>query len=242
MSSRCLISVPPDIEMRDSNQIITERIQEFLKEIPAGVTVLAAAKQRTIPEIQSAIEAGITNIGHNYVQEGQEMAAALGNQAKWHMIGHLQKNKARAALEIFDMLQTVDSIKLARIIQRLCDEKSIVYPVLIEINSAEEPQKNGLLPGEVDKFLDQMQELDNISVQGLLTMGPFVADPEEIRPFFRKTRQIFDRLASRTYPNIKMKYLSMGMSSSYQVAIQEGANMIRIGTALFGERAKNDQP
>ena len=164
------------------------------------------------------------------------MAAALGKQVKWHMIGHLQKNKARPALSTFDMLQTLDSIKLARIIQQYCQQLSITYPVLIEINSAEEPQKNGVLPGDVDAFLDQIAAFDRISVEGLLSMGPLVENPEEIRPYFQITRRIFDRLASSASPNLHMKYLSMGMSSSYRAAIQEGANMIRIGTVLFGER------
>ena len=134
------------------------------------------------------------------------------------------------------MIQTLDSIRLAEAIQNQCEELDITYPVLIEINSAEERKKSGVMPGDLDVFIEQVSQMNRIQIKGLLSMGPLVPDPEEIRPFFRLTRKIFDDLHSQKSNNLRMEYLSMGMSNSYQVAIQEGANMVRIGTALFGER------
>ncbi len=213
-----------------------DRTKELLASIPGDVTVLAAAKQRSIEEVATVVKAGIRYVGHNYVQEGLAMVSAIGNVVQWHLIGHLQRNKARIALSTFDMIQTVDSIRLAAAIQNQCEELDITYPVLIEINSAEEPQKNGVMPGDLDAFLNQVSQMNRILIKGLLSMGPFVSDPEEIRPFFRLTRKIYDGLHRQKSNNLRMEFLSMGMSNSYEVAIQEGANMIRIGTTLFGER------
>jgi len=222
--------------MDDSLDNLYERTKEFLASIPGDVTVLAAAKQRTIEEVATAVKAGIRYVGHNYVQEGQAMVSAVGNEVQWHLIGHLQRNKARVALTTFDMIQTLDSIRLAAAIQNQCEELDITYPVLIEINSAEEAQKSGVMPGDLEAFLEQVSKMDRIMIKGLLTMGPFISDPEEIRPFFRLTRKIYDGLHKQKSNNLRMEFLSMGMSNSYEAAIQEGANMIRIGTTLFGER------
>ncbi len=222
--------------MDDSLDNLYERTKEFLASIPGDVTVLAAAKQRTIEEVATVVKAGIRYVGHNYVQEGQAMVSAIGNEVQWHLIGHLQRNKARVALTTFDMIQTLDSIRLAAAIQNQCEELDITYPVLIEINSAEEAQKSGVMPGDLEAFLEQVSKMDRILIKGLLTMGPFISDPEEIRPFFRLTRKIYDGLHKQKSNNLRMEFLSMGMSNSYEAAIQEGANMIRIGTTLFGER------
>jgi PLP dependent protein len=222
--------------MDDSLSRLYDRTKALLASIPGDVTVLAAAKQRTIEEVDTAVKAGIHFVGHNYVQEGQAMVSAIGNAVQWHLIGHLQRNKARIAMTTFDMIQTLDSIRLAEAIQNQCEELEITYPVLIEINSAEEPQKSGVMPGDLDAFIEHVSQMNRIQIKGLLSMGPLVPDAEEIRPFFRLTRKIYDDLHRQQSNNLRMEYLSMGMSNSYQVAIQEGANMVRIGTALFGER------
>jgi pyridoxal phosphate enzyme (YggS family) len=215
---------------------IKESVARILKTIPEDVQLIAAAKTRTLEEVEAAIQAGVTHIGYNYVQEALPIIQAIGNKATWHMIGHLQRNKAKLAVQHFDMIETVDSWRLAQALDRRCADIGKRIPVLIEINSGLEDTKTGLLPEEVDELVVQMSLLENIRLEGLMTMGPSYGDPEESRPYFKATRLVFERLGARKLPNINMRYLSMGMSNSYQIAIEEGANIIRIGTKLFGER------
>jgi len=198
---------------------------------------VAAAKTRTPDEILEAIEAGIALVGHNYVQEAEASVAAMGQRAKWHMIGHLQSNKAAKATRIFDLIETVDSLKLARAIDKACRSMDRIMPILIEINSGEEPQKAGVMPQDAIPLIQQIAALENIRIMGLMTMGPFSGDPENSRPYFQKTRSIFEEVAKANIPRVEMGFLSMGMSNSYQVAVEEGANMVRIGTKIFGERS-----
>ena len=216
--------------------MIKENIKKILEELPAGVQLVAAAKTRTVAEILKAIQAGLTIIGHNYVQEAERAFEAIGPEAKWHMIGHLQSNKAKKAVRIFDMIETVDSLKLAKAIDKACQNINKSMPILIEINSGEEPQKAGVIPSNAVSLVKEISELENVQIMGLMTMGPFSGDPEYARPYFQKTRQIFDDIEQANLPGIEMKYLSMGMSNSYRVALEEGANLVRIGTRIFGER------
>lgn len=198
--------------------------------------LVAAAKSRTPAEIQMAIEAGVKIIGENYVQEAQAAFRVIGNRAGWHFIGHLQKNKAKKAIEIFDMIETVDSYSLAQELDRRCQSKSKVMPILIEINSGRESQKFGVLPEETEIFIRKIASFKGIQVQGLMTMGPLSGNPEEARPYFKETRQTFEFIKNLDISNVEMKYLSMGMTNSFQVAIEEGANIVRIGTLIFGPR------
>lgn len=198
--------------------------------------MLAAAKTRTLEEVEAAIQAGVTDIGYNYVQEALPIIQTIGDRAKWHMIGHLQQNKVKIAVEYFDMIETVDSWRLAQSLDRYCANLQKKMPVLVEVNSGRETNKTGVLPEEVDELVIRMSTLQNIRVEGLMTMGPRFGDPEDSRPYFKATREVFERIAARNLPNITMKFLSMGMSNSYQIAIEEGANIVRIGTKLFGER------
>jgi len=218
--------------------VIEENVRRILAELPPEVTLVAAAKTRAPDEIMRAIAAGITVIGENYVQEAREAYTAIGKRARWHFIGHLQKNKVKGAVEIFDMIETVDSTKLAERINRSCAALGRTMPVLIEINSGREPQKAGVLPEEAEDLLREIATLKQIRVQGLMTMGPRFGDPEEARPYFRETKNLFDRLKKEKLANAEMRLLSMGMSNTYSVAIEEGANMVRIGTGIFGEREK----
>jgi pyridoxal phosphate enzyme (YggS family) len=213
---------------------VRQSVRHILDNIPSDVIVVAAAKGRTLTEVEAVIQAGVTHIGHNYVQDAQLMIPALKDKATWHMIGHLQRNKAKKAVQLFDMLETVDSLHLAKTIDRRCAAIGKVIPILIEINSGEEPSKTGVLPKDVDKLVATISDLKHISIQGLMTMGPRFGNPEDARPFFRETRQTFERLSRNRIPNVEMRYLSMGMSNSYLVAIEEGANIIRIGTKIFG--------
>ena len=199
--------------------------------------MVAAAKGRTVAEAETAMRAGVTVFGHNYLQEAEPMIAVLGDRAKWHLIGHLQKNKVKKAVGLFDMIETVDSWALAEQIERRCAAIHKTMPVLVEVNSGREPAKSGALPEEVEDLIRRMAALPHLSIQGLMTMGPPFGDPEEARTYFRETKRIFDRIAGAGIPNVQMRTLSMGMSNSYEVAIEEGANLVRLGTRLFGPRA-----
>jgi pyridoxal phosphate enzyme (YggS family) len=216
--------------------MIKENVKEILGELPAGIQLVGAAKTRTPEEILEAVEAGLQIIGENYVQEAERAFQVVGNRAKWHMIGHLQRNKAKKAVNVFDMIETVDSMKLAREIDKCCEKIEKIMPVLIEINSGEETQKAGVLPDDAIALIQEMSALEHIKIMGLMTMGPFTGDPEDARPYFIKTRETFKKLKEMNLPNVEMRYLSMGMSNSYKVALEEGATMVRIGTKIFGER------
>jgi pyridoxal phosphate enzyme (YggS family) len=218
-------------------QHILDQVHELLQSLPPSVTLVAAVKERTPQEVDAAIEAGIQHIGHNYVQEAEIMFPHVQRKAVWHMIGHLQRNKVNKALDLFDLVETVDSVRLAETLDRRCAELGKVLPVLIEINSGHEPNKTGVLPEDVDALVEQIAPLKHIQVQGLMTMGPRYGEPEDSRPYFQATRRVFERLKQQNMPNVSMQYLSMGMSNSYLVALQEGANVVRIGTRLFGERS-----
>ncbi|HEY55517.1 MAG TPA: YggS family pyridoxal phosphate-dependent enzyme [Dehalococcoidia bacterium] len=215
---------------------IEQNVQKLLKELPGGVELVAAAKTRTAEEVLAAVEAGIKIIGQNYVQEAEAIYPAVGNKARWHFIGHLQKNKAKKAVKIFDMIETVDSVEIAAEIDKRCALMGKVMPVLVEVNSGQEPQKSGVLPEKAEELVRAISGLPNIKVMGLMTMGPRFGDPEDSRPYFITTRKIFERIKSMAIPNIEMRYLSMGMTNSYRVALEEGANIVRIGNLIFGQR------
>ncbi|PIU50855.1 YggS family pyridoxal phosphate-dependent enzyme [Candidatus Desantisbacteria bacterium CG07_land_8_20_14_0_80_39_15] len=214
--------------------MIKENVQKILSELPEGVELEAAAKGRTSDEILEAIEAGVKIIGENYVQESERPFEKIGKRVQWHCIGHLQKNKVKKAVRLFDMIETVDSFELAQEIYRRCQEIEKTMPVLIEINSARESQKSGVFPENAQALVEKISQFKNIKVTGLMTMGSFLENPEDLRPCFRETREIFEKIKSLNLPGVEIKYLSMGMTSSYKVAIQEGANIVRIGTLIFG--------
>ena len=218
--------------------MIKENVQKILSELPEGVELEAAAKGRCPDEILETIEAGIKIIGENYVQEAERAFRIIGNRARWHFIGHLQKNKVKKAVKIFDMIETVDSLEIAEEINKVCFKGNKIMPVLIEINSGREQQKFGVMPEDTEQLINKLSELINIKVMGLMTMGPMSGDPEDARPYFMETKKIFEEIKTMNMPDIEMKYLSMGMSNSYKVAIEEGANIVRIGSKIFGERAK----
>ena len=216
---------------------IQQNVRQILSEIPANVKVVAAAKSRTAEEVREAIKAGITIIGENYLQESQKTIAEIGTKANWHFIGHIQKNKVKYIVPLFDMVETVDTIELAAIINKISVRHNKTMHVLIEINSAREPQKYGVMPENAKLLIEEICTLENIKIQGLMTMGPFLDDPEGLRIYFRQTKALFDEFKNSKLPNVEMRYLSMGMSDSYLIAIEEGANMVRIGTNIFGPRS-----
>ncbi|MBC7233292.1 MAG: YggS family pyridoxal phosphate-dependent enzyme [Chloroflexi bacterium] len=217
---------------------IANAVKRIRETLPPGVILVAAAKSRTVEEVRAAIRAGVSHVGHNYVQEAAQMIPLIPEPVQWHMIGHLQTNKAKSAVQLFDMIETLDSWRLAQELEKRCAALGKVMPVLIEVNSGREASKTGVLPEEVEQLAWQVSTLPHLRLQGLMTMGPRFGNPEDARPYFRITREIFERLKATHIPNVEMRYLSMGMSNSYLVAIEEGANMVRIGTLLFGERAE----
>ncbi len=227
---------------------IKENYQNIRSEVPSHVKIVVAAKTRTTEEVEELVEAGITDIGENYVQEAEDMIKSLHpttvKKVNWHMIGHLQKNKINKALPIFDVIQTVDSLKLAEDIDKRVKKAGKDFvSILLEINIGSEFTKNGIQPAEyedfegfMEKLVIDISKLSHIHLEGLMTMGPRFDDPEKPRLFFRRTKNIFDSLSKLNLERVNMKYLSMGMTNSYKVAIEEGANLVRIGTAIFGPR------
>lgn len=205
--------------------------------LPDEVTLVVAAKGRAVREVAEVIEAGAAVVGENYVQETEALRAELGDGAdrvKWHLIGHLQRNKVRRALPLFDVIQSVDSVRLARAIS---DRAQRVVQVYVEVNVAGEASKYGVAPEQTRQLVEEISKLESIRVEGLMTMEPYSEDPEGARPYFRRLRRLFEELNSVEPPKVQMRVLSMGMTNSYRVAVEEGANMVRIGTAIFGPRS-----
>ena len=217
--------------------MIAENVRSMLAELPPGVELIAAAKTRTPGEITEAIEAGVRIIGENFVQEAETARAAIGDRVLWHLIGSLQKNKVKKAIRLFDMIETVDSLALAKAIDRESAVMGKVMPVLIEVNSGREPQKSGVLPEDVETLVKTIAKLEHVKISGLMTMGPRFGDPEEARAYFAVTRRIFQRLKDLKLDGVEIKYLSMGMTNSYKIALEEGANLVRLGSRIFGERS-----
>jgi pyridoxal phosphate enzyme (YggS family) len=215
---------------------VRENATRILDELPKNVCLVAAAKTRTPEEILEAVEAGVRIIGENYLQEAEKAYEIIGNKVEWHFIGHLQKNKVKKAVAIFDMIETVDSVELAQEIDKRCEQAGKTMPVLIEINSGRERQKSGVYPEDAERLIREISNLDRVRVRGLMTMGPISGNPENARSYFRETRKTFDRIKGLSLPNAEMKYLSMGMTDSYPVALEEGANLVRIGSKIFGNR------
>ncbi|HEK86041.1 MAG: YggS family pyridoxal phosphate-dependent enzyme [Candidatus Saccharicenans sp.] len=215
---------------------IKENVRQLLQELPPGVELVAAAKQQTPEKILAAVEAGVKIIGENYVQEAVAAFQIIGHRVSWSYIGHLQKNKVKKAVEVFDQIETVDSVELAEEINKRCQVIGKIMPVLIEVNSGREQQKFGVFPEKVEELARAIIQFPNLKLSGLMTMGPFEGNPEEARPYFRETKRIFDYLRGLNLPGAEIKILSMGMTNSYRVAIEEGASRVRIGTKIFGPR------
>ena len=216
---------------------IVENVKQLLAELPEGVKLVAAAKTRTPDEIAEAVAAGIRIIGENYVQEAERAYQLIGNKVEWHFIGHRQTNKVKKAAALFDMIETVESIEIAGEIDKRCMQIGKTMPILVEINSGREAQKAGVYPENAGHLIKAITAMKNIRVMGLMTMGPLTAQPEELRACFRETKKLLDNIKKLDLPNVEMRYLSMGMTDSYKIALEEGANMIRIGSKIFGQRA-----
>lgn len=204
---------------------------------PETVRLMAVSKLVEADRVRQALAAGIDCLGENRVQEAQSKKAQLaGPDFEYHLIGPLQKNKVNRAVATFDWIQTVDSLDLARRIDRSSARLGKTVSVLIQVNIGREPQKAGVVEEELEELAEQLVDLDSISVQGLMAIPPYQEDGEAVRPYFRRLRLWFDRLASLHLPKVRMQVLSMGMSHDFLVAIEEGSTMVRVGTAIFGRR------
>ncbi len=213
-----------------------EAYRRIRAELPDHVVLVVAAKGRRADELAAVISAGARVLGENYVQEAERHASELGLQAdlaEWHMIGRLQTNKVNRALALFGLVQTLDSVRLAAAL-----DKRAAGPVraLVEVNVGGEDTKSGFPPEAVPAALQEIGRFPNVRVEGLLAMEPYTPDPEDARPYFRQVRELFVHLCDVAIPNVAMRTLSMGMTHSYRVAVDEGATMVRIGTAIFGPR------
>jgi PLP dependent protein len=205
---------------------------------PKDIKLLGASKAQSIDAIRAAIGAGMTLIGENYVQEAKEKKDRISESVEWHMIGHLQRNKARAAIELFDIIESLDNLMLARELDKEASKRRKKVRVFIEVNLGNEGSKSGIAKTRVVSLVEEIAMLSNMRVEGLMTVPPFRENLEEVRPYFRKLRELREKLNELHLPNIDLKELSMGMTHDYPVAIEEGATIVRIGTALFGPRSE----
>jgi len=208
---------------------------------PDDITLVAVSKRKPPSVVREALLCGQEVFGENYVQEAAEKIDAVAghrDRMSWHFIGHLQRNKAKRAVELFDFIETVDGLKLLRTINRHAVASGKVMPVLLQVNIAGESSKSGMAPEDLDAFVETMlaEDLSGVDVQGLMVLPPWSPDPEDSRQWFARARRLMQGLSARFSHDLNLRHLSMGMSGDFQVAIEEGATMVRIGTALFGER------
>ncbi|MDE0299711.1 MAG: YggS family pyridoxal phosphate-dependent enzyme [Candidatus Poribacteria bacterium] len=233
MSSHRLVSVRTNI------QSVKNRIASAANRVgrdPHSIELVAISKFKPVSQMMEAIDAGITDLGENRVQEATDKHCRIDLPVKWHLVGHLQTNKVKQALQMFDLIHSLDSLRLLAEIDRRSGQLNRKTDTLVEVNTSGEESKYGLQPNEVPSFMESSVEYSHVRIKGLMTIGRLVPDPQEVRPSFALLRRIKDTVDSQRYPNIQMKYLSMGMTNDFEVAIEEGANMVRIGSAIFGER------
>jgi len=203
---------------------------------PSSVKLILVTKTVDVERIRHAVSSGATILGENRVQEAKEKVEKLGSIAQWHLIGHLQTNKAKYAVKLFDMIHSVDSIDLVKELDKQAVKFGKMQDVLIEVSVAGEVSKTGLAVQEVTAFVREAAKSKNISVKGLMTIPPLLDDPEAIRPYFRMLSELARSIARENISGVTMQELSMGMSGDFEVAIEEGATMVRVGTAIFGVR------
>ena len=203
---------------------------------PKEVTLIAVSKTKPVEMLQEAYDAGAREFGENKVQEITAKYDQLPQDIHWHMIGHLQRNKVKYIVDKVKMIHSVDSLRLAETIDKEAQKKNVVVPVLIEVNVAEEDSKFGLSLEEVVSLIEAVSKLPNVRVQGLMTVAPFVENPEENREIFRSLKKLSVDITAKNINNVTMSVLSMGMTNDYEVAIEEGATMVRVGTGIFGAR------
>jgi PLP dependent protein len=237
------------LEIASNISIIKDYIKEAAERSrrdPHSIKVVAVTKTVSVERIRKAIQLGWTDLGENRVQEAQSKILQFNQPSckgkeetprlSWHLIGHLQTNKVKTAVQLFDLIHSVDTLHLAQEISRCAKNEGRVMPVLVQVNVSQEVSKYGCSVQDAEQLIREMASLEHLSVQGLMTVPPLAENPEQSRPYFRRLKKLYDHLSSWDLPSVRMETLSMGMSQDYAVAIEEGANLVRIGRALFGER------
>jgi len=206
----------------------------------SDVTLVAVSKTWPVACVQEVVDAGAVHLGENRVQEAQEKFGQITGSVSWHLIGHLQRNKVKVALPIFDLIHSIDSLRLAREISKQAVLNGQVVRVLLQVNTSGEDSKFGIVPDAAVDVVGQLAELEGLLVDGLMTIGAFLPNPEDVRPNFIALRQVRDRIVDAHIAGVSMKTLSMGMTNDFEVAIEEGATLVRVGTAIFGSRRVDD--
>jgi len=225
--------------VEDNVRRVRERIAAAALRVgrdPKEVKLMAVTK--TVPEdlVEQAVRAGVDILGESYVQEARAKISSLGKVCPWHLIGHLQTNKAKYVVRLFDTVHSVDREEIAQALHERCVREGVTLKVLIEVNISGETSKWGVAPEELVSLIRRISTLDTLEVRGLMTMAPWSEDPESVRPIFTTLRQLRDRVRAEGIPRVEMAELSMGMSDDFEVAVEEGATVVRIGRAIFGER------
>ena len=226
--------------------MITENLEQVRKNIeeacravnrdPGEVTLISVSKTKPVSMLQEAYDAGSRDFGENKVQEIMDKYPQLPSDIRWHMIGHLQRNKVKYIVDKVALIHSVDSLRLAETIENEAAKHNVTVPILIEVNVAQEESKFGLKTEEVLSLVESVAALPHINIKGLMTIAPYVEDPEENRGIIRQLKKLSVDIAAKNINNVNMSVLSMGMTGDYQVAVQEGATMVRVGTGIFGER------
>ena len=226
--------------MRKRLEQVRERIRQAAESCNRDAdSVRLVAVSKTIPAgtVKAAVEAGVGILGENYIQEAREKFSALIQYPlSWHFIGHLQSNKAKYAVRLFDLIHSVDSFKLARELDKQAKKVDKIQQILVQVNISAEDTKSGISADEAPGLISEISRFENLSIRGLMTMPPYFYQPEKVKPFFAALRELRDRIRAQAPPNVSLEELSMGMTGDFEVAIEEGATLVRIGTAIFGER------
>lgn len=200
------------------------------------VLLIAVTKNHDIHAMRQAIDAGVTDIGENRIQEAKEKYETLDRKVTWHLIGHLQTNKAKQAVKIFDLIHSVDSLHLAEVLNKAAAGINKVQKVLVQVNLAHEDSKSGIYEDGLEELLHQVDEMDNLQLMGLMCIAPNYENVEDCRPLFANMKKIYDHIKEISWQKANIKYLSMGMTHDYTIAVEEGANVVRVGTGIFGPR------
>ncbi len=227
------------MSIADNLKTVTARIDAAAKRAgrdPSSVKLVVVTKTVDVDRIREAVAAGAAILGENRVQEARDKIEALGTTARWHLIGRLQSNKAKYAVKLFDLIHSVDSTALARELDRQAGKIGKVQDLLIEVNIAGEAAKGGIPPAECSALVREAASFGNIRIRGLMAVPPFLDNPDQVRPYFRKLRELSQNIMKEGIPGVSLQELSMGMSGDFEAAVEEGSTMVRVGTAVFGAR------
>lgn len=230
------------MSLTDNLKTVQENIIASCEKVgrdPSEVTLIAVSKTHPASMVKEIYDAGIRRFGENKVQEMTAKMEELPDDIKWHMIGHLQRNKVKYIAGKVELIHSVDSFRLAEEINIQAKKHGIVIPILIEVNVAHEDTKFGVAPEDTEQLIDEIATLDGVTIKGLMTSAPFVSNPEDNRPVFRRLKELSVDIGSKNKDNVSMDILSMGMTNDYQIAVEEGSTMVRVGTAIFGAREYN---